>query len=424
MSQVPRRSRGLRPIRAAARVFGMSVDPLMRLDPDVVRYATGVSVWGRWFILVVTLFQFAYRPLFWYPDGIEPDNVEYTFPLVALAMLNGLVHYRLLTNRSVTWRWLLLLSAMDMGMATVGIIIQQGFEGFLFLAYYPALALFVVVFPSVWLGLAWATMTAAVYTIVCLTVGPGLDLVAGDEKELLVRLAAMYALVLCVSLVVRFERTRRQAAVERERALQRERIELSQTIHDTTAQSAFMIGLGIDAAKQVAGDANEELTARLNAISRLSKTAVWQLRHPIDMGRIFEGNELGWTLDSHVATFSTITSVSAELTQNGVEPPLSVEVRSLLFTIAHNALTNAFRHAGASRVLVDLDFGRDELRLSVSDDGVGLPDDYEERGHGFGNMRAHAGRLGGRLIVEPTGSAGGASVTCVMPLSGGGQQEG
>ena len=337
--------------------------------------------------------------------------------------LNGLVHYRLLTNRSVSWRWLLLLSAMDMVLITVGIILQRGFEGFIFLAYYPTLALFVLVFSSLWLGLAWATMTAAVYTIVCLTVGLGLDLVAGDEKVLLARLAAMYALVLCVSLVVRFERTRRQAAVKRERELQRERIELSQTIHDTAAQTAFMIGLGIDAAKQVAGDSNEELAARLDATSRLSKTAVWQLRHPIDMGRVFEGSELGWTLDSHVATFRTITSVSAELTQNGVEPPLSVEVRSLLFSIAHNALANAFRHAGASRVLVELDFGRDELRLSVSDDGVGLPDDYEERGHGFENMRADAGRLGGRLIVEPRGPVGGASVTCVMPLARG-EQEG
>ena len=59
--------------------------------------------------------------------------------------------------------------------------------------------------------------------------------------------------------------------MERERALQRERIELSQAIHDTTAQSAYLIGLGIDAAKQVAGDSNEELTARLEATSRLSK---------------------------------------------------------------------------------------------------------------------------------------------------------
>ena len=141
------------------------------------------------------------------------------------------------------------------------------------------------------------------------------------------------------------------------------------------------------------------------------------------MGRIFEGSEPGWALDSHVATFSTITSVSAELTQNGVEPPLSVEVRSLLFTIAHNALANALRHAGAGRVLIELDFGGDELRLSVSDDGAGLPDDYEERGHGFVNMRAYAGRLGGRLIVEPRGAVGGASVTCAMPLDRG-EQEG
>ena len=40
---------------------------------------------------------------------------------------------------------------------------------------------------------------------------------------------------------------------------------------------------------------------------------------------------------------------------------------------------------GASRALVGLDFGQDELRLSVSDDWVGLPDDYEEHGHGFAN---------------------------------------
>ena len=233
----------------------------------------------------------------------------------------------------------------------------------------------------------------------------------------------MYAVAVSVNLISSFERNRWRAAAERERGLQRERIELSQAIHDTTAQSAYMIGLGIDAAKQVAGDSNPELTARLDAVSLLSKTAIWQLRHPIDMGRIFDGRDLGWTLDSHVATFRSITTVSAELTQNGEEPPLSIEARSLLFTIAHNALTNAFRHAGASRVLVDLDFGRDELRLSVSDDGVGLPGDYEERGHGFANMRAHAERLGGRLIVKSRGPAGGASVSCVMPL-GRGEQEG
>ena len=183
-----------------------------------------------------------------------------------------------------------------------------------------------------------------------------------------------------------------------------------------------MIGLGMDAAKQSAGDANGELTARLEATARLAKTAILDLRHPIDMGHIFDGRQLGLTLDSHVATFRSITSVSAELTQRGVEPALSTEARSLLFSIAHNALTNAFRHAAMSRVLVELDFAKDEIRLSVADDGVGLPDDYESRGHGFENMLAYAKRLGGRLIVEPRGSLGGASVTCVVRLGGRGQE--
>ena len=44
MSQAPQQSRGFRPIRKAAGVFRMSGSTLIRLDPDVVRYATGVSV--------------------------------------------------------------------------------------------------------------------------------------------------------------------------------------------------------------------------------------------------------------------------------------------------------------------------------------------------------------------------------------------
>ena len=47
MSQAPRQSRGLRLIRAAARVFGMSGTTLMRLDPDGLRYVATILVSGR-----------------------------------------------------------------------------------------------------------------------------------------------------------------------------------------------------------------------------------------------------------------------------------------------------------------------------------------------------------------------------------------
>ena len=276
--------------------------------------------------------------------------------------------------------------------------------------------MFAIAFPSFWLVLAWATITAITYVVLSLTVGSGLDLSGSDLRVLVARLAALYAVAVGLSFVVRFERTTRRAATKRERRLQQERIELSQAIHDTTGQSAYMIGLGIDAAMQAVGDENEELTAILEATSLMSKAAIWQLRHPIDMGGIFDGRDLGRTLDSHVSTFVAVTSVPTELTQNGSEPPLSTEIKSQLFTVAHNALTNAFRHAEASKVWVELDFRLHDVRLSVSDDGKGLPDDYEERGHGLANMRTLAERLGGRLVVETSGPDGGARLTCVMPL--------
>ena len=419
MSQTPRQSRGPHPIRTAAGVFGMSVEPLMRLDPDGLRYVATILVWAHWFVVAFSFVQLAYRPAGW------PERYVVYAPLfLMLVAFNGITHYRLATNRTITWRWILGLATIDVTMVSVATVAGGGFSHyFLYLLYYPPLAGYALVFTSFRLTMVCVTVVSVIYLVLSLTVGEGIDMRARDEKPLLARIFVMYAVAATVNLISSFERSRWRAAVERERTLQRERIELSQAIHDTAAQTAFMIGLGIDEAREVAGDSNEELAARLDATSRLSRTAVWQLRHPIDMGRIFDGRDLGWTLDSHVATFTSITSVSAVLTQNGVEPPLSTEARSKLFTIAHNALANALRHAGASRVLVGLDFGRDELRLSVSDDGVGLPDDYEERGHGFENMRKDAGRLGGRLVVEPRGPNGGACVTCMVPL-GRGEREG
>ena len=131
---------------------------------------------------------------------------------------------------------------------------------------------------------------------------------ARDDMVLVVRVGVMYTVVLAVNLVTRFERSGRLRATERERALQRERIDLSQSIHDNAAQSVYMIGLGVDSARALAGDSNPELSRTLAATSQLSRTVMWELRRSIYAGRIFEGRDLGSVLREHAETFQRITA--------------------------------------------------------------------------------------------------------------------
>ena len=406
-------SRVMRLVTKATDTFRLNDWTLNQTDPDGLKYVATISVRAHWFLIAVALFEVVYRPNL---DFGVATYAAFALLLLVLIVFNGYIHYRTLSNRLITWHWLVALYALDVFLLSAVAALSTGFSHpFSHLFYYPALAGMAVLFTSFRLNIAWVTMVSLIYVAISLTVGDGLDIEAKDEKALVARIAVMYAVVVAVNLATRFERMRWRQAVERERALQRERVELSRAIHDTAAQSAYMIRLGIDTAQALAGDANPELTATLEATSRLSRSIVLELRHPINLGGIFEGRELSQALRSHASSFTNVTSVPAEMTQTGVEPPLSIEAKSLLFSIAHNALTNAYRHAEAKSVAINLEFAEEDSRLSVSDDGAGLPDDYAERGSGFANMRSAAERLGGRLEVDKKGAMGGATVTCVIP---------
>ena len=411
MDRVTPYSRGVHLVTKAVSVLGMTDWERSDGDPDGLRLLARTFVWARWVIAAFCLVLLAYRPLDW------PESYAVYVPgFLLLVAFNGYTHYRLATRKTVTRGWILANATLDVFILSGAGAAGGGFSNyFLYLLYYPQLAGFAVVLTSFWLTMACATFVAGLYLAISLTVGDGIDTAAGEEEALFARIFVMYAVAAIVNIIARFERVRWRQAVERERDLQRERVELSQAIHDTTAQSAYMIGLGIDTARAQAGATNPELAATLEATSRLSRSAIWELRHPIHMGGIYEGSALSAALKSHASSFTNVTSVPCELTQTGVEPPLSTEIRGLLFSIAHNALTNAYRHAKASKVAIHLACEREEVRLSVLDDGVGLPAGYAQRGRGFENMDVDARRLGGRLVVERRGAMGGATVTCVIP---------
>ena len=374
---------------------------------DELPYAATVYIWLRWIFLGWIVVENSYRIEFGALSHFL--NTAYTMGLMAPT---AYVHWKMRVSGRADGRWLFALSAIDAAALAFTMSMSGGFESRYFVMYYVVVAMFAWIFTSPYLVLFWTTMLAAVYTVLSLTVGDGVDFGQQEEKELFYRLLALYAVAVSVGLITRFERVGRVAAARRERELNRQRIEISQTIHDTTAQSAYTLGLGLEDAIEMADD-NPELVAKLEAMWEVSRSTMWALRHPIDAGAIFSGSTLGDVLADHAETFTTITSIPAKLVRHGDEPDLSAITRSLLFAIAHNALTNSLRHSGADSVTISLDFRSDGLRMSVSDDGTGLPEDYEERGYGFKNMRIDAERVGGVLQVESDDA--GTTVSCTVP---------
>jgi signal transduction histidine kinase len=97
----------------------------------------------------------------------------------------------------------------------------------------------------------------------------------------------------------------------------------------------------------------------------------------------------------------------ATVTLEGAAPELPPAVTSDVYRIAAEALTNAARHARASRIetVVAVDDG--DLCLTVRDDGRGLPASVRPGTQGLRSMRARARALGADLrIVGGRGGAG------------------
>ena len=93
------------------------------------------------------------------------------------------------------------------------------------------------------------------------------------------------------------------------------------------------------------------------------------------------------------------------------------ETETHLFRIAQEALTNIARHAEAKRVTIQLALEDKNIRLSIVDDGKGLPAEETESPPSLGmvGMRARARQCGGELNVsaaQPTG----VRIEAVVPL--------
>jgi signal transduction histidine kinase/ligand-binding sensor domain-containing protein len=200
-----------------------------------------------------------------------------------------------------------------------------------------------------------------------------------------------------------------------------ERERIARTLHDTFLQSvqALVLRLHVLMGRLppehgVRADM-EEVLARAEDVIDEGRARVQQLRSA--------AVRQGTLADSLAGTGRALAAggnVGFEACCLGRPRALAPEVEDELFTIGREALSNAFRHAGAASVRLELDFNDERVRLAVADDGRGIPAEVLARGArdghwGLPGMRESARLAGGELRIDS--SAAGTRLTICVPAA-------
>lgn len=219
-----------------------------------------------------------------------------------------------------------------------------------------------------------------------------------QSREFLVLCIAAATLAVWLLFVMRMRRVKAELqSHNEERLLERERI--ARDLHDTFLQAVQGLVLKFQsAAERIPEDEParklmEDALDRADAVLAEGRDKVSDLRAAVCTSLPeavkLVGNELSHDYD---------VSFYAEI--DGAERALDPLVQEEAFRIATEALTNAFRHAHASRVGVVIAFGRRRFEIRVTDNGCAFDVSRTKPGRwGLKGMHERAERIRGRIAI-------------------------
>ena len=184
-------------------------------------------------------------------------------------------------------------------------------------------------------------------------------------------------------------------------------------------------GMHIELVRSEIGD--DRLRAQLDTAKDLTRRAVEQLRSAIYA--LNDEHAEGEDLPSMLRRLSGVhmpDELSVEVRVGGKPVALPAECEQSLFRIAGEALFNTAVHGEASRAVVRLTYSCGSVRLTISDDGVGRPEEVRRslraasaapsgEHRGLVNMQARARELGGTVAFRRA-RLGGLQVQVEIPV--------
>ncbi len=202
-------------------------------------------------------------------------------------------------------------------------------------------------------------------------------------------------------------------------AQEEERARIARELHDETSQILTAFSFHLAALSRIEGlkaKAKEQVDY-LQGLCRQMSSGVYRLVHDLRPAQL---DDLGLVaaLLYLVDEQEQRTWTSTRMQVAGERRRLDPLVETVFFRIAQEALTNVTRHAQVDEATIYLEFGQEEVKLRITDRGVGFdPSVTHAPGWGWGlaGMRERADSIGGKLVIESAPGKG-TTVEIIVPV--------
>lgn len=224
------------------------------------------------------------------------------------------------------------------------------------------------------------------------------------------------------------EAEERAARLEREReeqaraAVAEERARIARDLHDVVGHSVSVMTVQASGVRRLLRPDQEREREALLIVEQTGREALAEMRRLVGvLRRPDEAPALAPQPSlEHVGRLvdqARESGLPVELHIEGEATQLPAGLDMTAYRLVQEGLTNAIKHANATRAEVVVRYGDGQIELVVSDDGTGITDgNVESGGHGLVGMRERVAVFGGELEAGPRPN-GGYALRARLPLS-------
>jgi signal transduction histidine kinase/ligand-binding sensor domain-containing protein len=199
-----------------------------------------------------------------------------------------------------------------------------------------------------------------------------------------------------------------------------ERARIAREIHDTLVQG--FVGISAQLAVALRSNINDEDARRHMVVARrMARHSLTEARSSmVDLRAApVQGRDLAVTLSLATRRWANGNPTPIEIEVSGLPRRLPQDLEQNVLRIAQEAVTNAVKHADATRISIQLQFRADSLELTVNDNGCGFDTSgvfsLADGQFGLMGMRERAERLNGQMDLT-SAPGGGTQVRVTFPI--------